>query len=113
MLAKRHDEGKIPHTSSVERKFSLNCIAIDQTLLSTQAKPTAEQWQNWSDNAESNPHYRKTVSDAQKILQAPPPPPPKFPQFPQGFCVDPNKVPPEPPVLPTLKFVGETLDLSD
>lgn len=84
-----------------EEEEEETCLRSDMM----KAKPTAEQWQNWSDNAESNPHYRKTVSDAQKILQAPPPPPPKFPQFPQGFCVDPNKVPPEPPVLPTLKFV--------
>lgn len=69
------------------------------------SKPTTEKYRNWSDNAESNPQYRKTVNDARRILQTPPPPPPQFPQFPTGFCVDPDKVPPVPPTLPTLKFL--------
>jgi len=68
--------------------------------------PTNRQWQNWNANAESNPQYQKTVHDAQKILQTPPPPPPKFPELPAGFCVDPQKVPPVPPSLPTLKFLA-------
>merc|ERR1711970_1009424 len=66
--------------------------------------PTNEQWQNWSDNAERNPRYRQTVAEARKILQTPPPPPPRFPQFPEGFCVDKAQVPPVPPTLPSLKF---------
>jgi len=68
------------------------------------SSPTNEQWQNWSDNAERNPKYRQTVAEARKILQTPPPPPPRFPQFPEGFCVDKGQVPPVPPTLPSLKF---------
>lgn len=60
---------------------------------------------NWSANAESHPGYRKTVDEARRILQTPPPAPPQFPEFPQGFCVDPDKVPPVPPMLPRLKHL--------
>lgn len=67
--------------------------------------PTVEQYENWSENAESNPRYRQTVSEARKILQNPPPPPPQFPEFPAGFCVDEAKVPPVPPSLPALRFM--------
>lgn len=63
------------------------------------------QYQNWSENASSHPQYRQTVEEARRVLQTPPPPPPQFPQFPAGFCVDPEKVPTPPPTLPRLKFL--------
>jgi len=65
----------------------------------------SQRMRNWSTNAESHPEYRKTVREAQKILSTPPPPPPKFPEFPQGFCIDPEKVPPKPPLLPRLRHI--------
>jgi len=64
------------------------------------------KFQNWSANAESNAQYRKTVNEARKILRTPPPPPPQFPEMPEGFCVDPNKVPPVPPMLPRLRHLA-------
>jgi len=65
----------------------------------------ANMMKNWSANAESHPQYRKTVREAQMILSTPPPPPPRFPEFPPGFCVDADKVPPQPPSLPAMKFL--------
>jgi len=65
----------------------------------------SQKMRNWSANAESHPDYRRTVREAQKILSTPPPPPPKFPEFPQGFCIDADKVPPKPPILPRMKHI--------
>merc|ERR1719419_592362 len=67
---------------------------------------TTEKYRNWSNNAMSHPQYRKTVAEAQRVLSNPPPPPPQFPPMPEGFCIDAEKVPPIPPTLPELKYLG-------
>merc|ERR1712142_898454 len=63
---------------------------------------------NWSENAEYQPQNRKKKKGNKMNLTAAhssssaQPPPPSFPALPDGFCVDADKVPPIPPMLPSL-----------